>query len=195
MNPAVKSNGVPLVNTNGVPALCKTTGCCGEVGTVLCGACDGDVPANLRVALSGIDWEDQTLPSGYPCENCTGCSEIPDFNFIVPFQRDTGFTCVWWGAYDVEDLTSCVVQSVAVRIVISRQTLSGLIKGSGTANGNPLCDLSTTGFSVVWSESLAGLPDWTCETMEFDITANPTGPTPTPLCTNPTGGNVTIIGV
>ena len=77
--PAVKGNGVPLVNADGTPALCKDGGCCAGIAT-----CED-------IDFYNYDHVAVTIPSFINCDVPTGCDDL-NGNFIL--GRTVSSRCV-----------------------------------------------------------------------------------------------------
>jgi len=102
MNPAFKSNGVPLFNANGTPALCKPGGCCGDDGDIgscldfgaLLDALGDSVSVGVKFESRGSDPDEPMCGSGLlnTCDDelsgtyiLQGPSSVPYTRWSIPF--------------------------------------------------------------------------------------------------------------
>ena len=162
-------NGIPLINYDGTPALCKVGGCCGGSGeTVNCSVCDAtQVPKYLLVTIDTA-WRDGVNPD---CENCVGCSVLQGMSFMVPFTGShvAGPVrwCDWYSVFDIY-ATSCVFPRAIVTVTLRKDgtlpvTLRVEILISGQYLGPP-CG-SYTGADIASTQNVEDLPGWTCDSM------------------------------
>jgi len=84
MEPAIKSNGVPLINSDGTPALCKPGGCCGGEEVETCVDVDEFIRDNVfgkevvvtLFSVANPIW-DSGAPALYPCGDVDGVYILP----------------------------------------------------------------------------------------------------------------------
>lgn len=201
MNEPVVRDGVPLINIDGTPALCKEEGCClEEGGTEDCPVCSSLVPRFLRFELNST-WEDGNYVKGPfdpECVNCTGCSALTGLDFVVPYIPDTStIRCRWYGVYDLGNLASCMYYQATVFVHLERlgavgttvtlevhATLQTLIQ-------QPIgCNFANI-VTVAEKVNVADITNWDCGEMSATILTPARLHDNSPTCAV-TGGSITI---
>ena len=88
-------NGLPLVNADGTPALCKEGGCCGGGGIPrnCCGCLAGEVVAAYRVSLVN----QYTIGGGFGCDLNGPAGNYTCDNFIE-LGGPSGGLCFYYGS-------------------------------------------------------------------------------------------------
>ena len=198
-SPAIGPTGLPLINANGSPAICKAAGCCGGGGTTVnCSICgNGIVPEYVRVSLDGVTFSPGDGTS--PCQNCDDCEEANGLSFIVPYSGEVAGACWWIGDYDVDDLTTCGGVLVTVEVQLSSffgtpLTLALNLHSEVPGTLPPGC-ISRALLNAQWEKEVSTIPDWSCSAFVADFPPDPTDLIGYNGCHIVSGGSLKIEGI
>lgn len=171
--PAIKSNGVPLINASGVPALCKDGGCCGK-------CCKAVISLRLLNGVCNFDM------SGFDSTACPG-------ETIISYEWDFGDNNTGSGGRVQHDYSGLGPYTITLTITDSSGCIdvATAIADCGCATNGPVADFTATQLSAnpctfqFTDTSIPGTAPivewlWTFEGGGVSIEQNPIHAFPTP---------------